>query len=323
MDEIANKSAAQTGKRGGETKSALHAFRAAADRRGVVLIAVLWCCAIVMWAGMQISSQTRLLGEDQLHSIIESRALYLAIGGCYEALARMEQTRPLQSELPADQNWQPDGKPRVVVYRTGIAVVIMESEDQKVNVNTAGAPQLIKVLESAGADEQISQALAQRIADFVNSQNSSQLQGQVNSDNGKSLNHANGFGGPLTSLDQLLLVPGVTQRLFYGYERGMEQLRQESNIFDHVAIPAAESLFSQLTVAGGNANLQQGVVGLQSPQGQQGASLTQNSFTVGGAYRILSFGKSAMGSPSVGIWVTVRLQGGGDVPYQILSRKVL
>ena len=119
-----------------------------------MLIAVLWCCAMIMWAGLQISAQTRLLGEDQLHSIIKTHALYLAIGGCYEALARMVQAGPLQSELPSDQNWQPDGNPRVVVYNTGIAVVIMESEDQKINVNTADATQLAKVLENAGADEQ-------------------------------------------------------------------------------------------------------------------------------------------------------------------------
>jgi general secretion pathway protein K len=323
MNEIARRAGAESRGGDGGAQSARHCLRAAAGSKGVVLIAVLWCCAMLMWAGMQISSQTRLFGEDQLHSLIASRALYLAIGGCYEALARIQQSQPLQSNLPPDQNWQPDGKPRVVVYKTGIAVVIMESDDQKINVNSASAVQLRQVLEKAGADEQTAQTVASRIADFVHSQNSSQLQGQANRDFDKSLNPDKGFGGPLTSIDQLLLVPGVSQELFYGYKRGTEQWGGESRIFEHIAVPAGDSLFGQLTVQSGNANMQQGLQGLQGLQGQQPNGLTQNSWTAGGTYRILSFGKSAMGVPSVGLRLTIRLQGGGESPYQILSRKVL
>ncbi|MDR3557237.1 MAG: hypothetical protein P4L55_20980 [Syntrophobacteraceae bacterium] len=310
MKIFSKTTAAEGSRKDAEGKAVPGCLGAPSGRRGVVLIAVLWCCAMIMWAGLQISAQTRLLGEDQLHSIIETHALYLAIGGCYEALARMVQAGPLQSEQPSDQNWQPDGNPRVVVYNTGVAVVIMESEDQKINVNTADATQLAKVLETAGADEQTSRIVAGRIGEFVNSQNSSHLQGQANTDLGRGLKHDSGFGGPLTSLDQLLLVPGVGQQLFYRYQQGT----------DHIAIPAGNSLFGQLTTQSGNANQQQG---LQNLQGGQGASLAQNSWTAGGTYRILSFGKSAMGLPSVGVWLTVRLQGGGDAPYQILSRKVL
>ena len=226
MNEIPNNLAAEEKKKDCEGNRALHCLRAAAGKRGVVLIAVLWSCAFIMWAGLQLSAQTRLLGEDELHSISQTRSLYLAIGGCYEALARMTQAQPVQSGLASDQNWQPDGEPRVVVYNTGIAVVIIESDDQKINVNNASAAQLTQVLETAGADGQSSQALAARIADFVKTQNqnASQLQGQPNTGLGQGLNHdTDGFNGPLTSLDQLLLVPGVSQELFYGYERGMAQ----------------------------------------------------------------------------------------------------
>jgi general secretion pathway protein K len=310
MKKISQRAAAEGSGKDAGGKSLSRCLGAPSGRRGVVLIAVLWCCAMIMWAGLQISAQTRLLGEDQLHSIVESHARYLAIGGCYEALARMVHAGPLQSELPSDQNWQPDGNPRVVVYNTGIAVVIMEAEDQKINVNTADATQLAKVLENAGADEQTARIVAGRITEFVNSQNSSHLQGQANTDLRKGLKHDSGFGGPLTSLDQLLLVPGVGQQLFYGYQQGP----------DHIAMPAGNSLFSQLTTQSGNANQPQGI---QNLQGGQGASLPQTSWTAGGIYRILSFGKSAMGLPSVGVWLTVRLQDGGDAPYQILSRKVL
>ncbi len=313
-------------------KTPLSCLRAAAGRKGVVLIAVLWFCAILMWAGLQISTRTRLIGEDQLHSIIETHALYLAVGGCYEALARMVQAGPLQSNMPPDQNWQPDGQPRVVKYDTGVAVVIMESDDQKINVNTANADQLVKVLEKAGADEGTSQIIAGRIADFVRSQNTS-IQGL--STPGVHPNNDAGFGGPLTSLDQLLLVPGVTQQLYYGYQQAS---KGDSGVPGQVVLPGANSLFSQLTIQTGNGTLQPGIQNPQGDANMQGSSLTQNpltqnpltqnsltqnSWTTGGTYRILSFGKSAMGLPGVGVRITVRLQGGGQLPYQILSRKVL
>ena len=103
--------------------------------RGVVLIAVLVVCALIMWFAFQISAQTRLQGEDRIHAIRKSQALHLAIGGCYEALARMGQAPPLRMDQTVDLNWQPDGRPRIVEYKTGIAVVIIEPEDTKVNVN--------------------------------------------------------------------------------------------------------------------------------------------------------------------------------------------
>lgn len=309
----------------GIMERALHRLRGAPGRKGVVLIAVLWCCAIVMWAGFQLSAQTRLLGEDELHSLAQTHALYLAIGGCYEALARIHQGRPLQANQSSEQNWLPDGKPRVVVYNTGIAVVIMESEDSKINVNSASADQLALVLKKAGADEQTAQMLAGRITDFIHPQNASQLQGQAqaNTGPGSGGNPDTGFQGPFTSLDQLLLVPGITQELFYGYEQGIKEWGSGSGILDHIAIPAKNSLFSQLSVHSGSTNAQQGLAGLQTLQGGQEPALLQNSWAAGGTYRILSFGKSARGLPSVGIRLTIRLGQGGGTPYQILSRKIL
>ncbi|MGC8490435.1 MAG: hypothetical protein ACP5SH_01745 [Syntrophobacteraceae bacterium] len=308
----------------GIVERALHRVRGAPGRKGVVLIAVLWCCAIVMWAGFQLSAQTRLLGEDELHSIAETHALYLAIGGCYEALARIHPGRPLQAQS-LEQNWLPDGKPRVVVYHTGIAVVIMESDDRKINVNSASADQLTVVLKKAGADAGTAQMLAERITDFIHPGNASQLQGQpqANTSSANGGKSDTGFQGPLTSLDQLLLVPGITQELFYGYAQGVKEWGSRSGILDHIAIPAKNSLFSQLSVNSGNANAQQGLSGLQTLQGGQEPAFLQNSWAAGGTYRILSFGKSAKGPPSVGIRLTIRLGQGGNTPYRILSRKIL
>ncbi len=290
------------------------------SERGVVLIAVLWCCALIMWFAFQISAQTRLMGEDQLHAIRESRAFYLAVGGCYEALARMGQPPPLTSDQSSNLNlnWQPDGQPRIVQYNSGIAVVIMESEDKKVNVNNVPDVQLRQVLQKAGLNELASEQLTDRILDFNHPGNFPRLHGM------KKDAYINAgltyvpFNGPLTSLDQLLLVPGVSRQLFYGYDQGPdEEMGESPEIFQDILIPAKNSLFGLLTIYGNNVNLP------QDSGGQQEAMLKTSSWQSGGVYRILSFGKTADGPPSVGIWLTVRFAGAGDKTFQVLSRKVM
>jgi general secretion pathway protein K len=271
-----------------------------------------------MWFSFQISAQTRLLGEDRIHAIRESQALYLAIGGCYEALARMGQPSPLRMDQAPNLNWQPDGQPRIVEYSSGIAVVIIEPEELKVNVNSAQEVQLRQVLLSAGADELISEELADRILDFNHPGDVPRLHGMKKDAYIRAgLNYVP-FDGPLVSLDQLLLVPGISRQLFFGYDQGIDERTSEfPEIFNDIVIPARNSLFSLLTIYGNNVNLPQGL------DEQQEATLKMFSWRPGGIYRILSFGKSANGPPSVGMWLTVRFAGIGDKPFQILSRKVM
>jgi hypothetical protein len=80
-------------------------------------------------------------------------------------------------------------------------------------------------------------------------------------------------------------------------------------------IPDKYSLFNMLTVYGNNVNL--------APDDDEQEADPRLVWKAGGVYRILSFGKSANGPPTVGMWVTVRLTPGGQNPYKILSRKVL
>ena len=287
-------------------------------QRGVVLVAVLWCCALIMWFAFQISAQTRLQGEDQMHAIRQSHAFYLAIGGCYEALARMGQPPTLGMNRALDLNWQPDGLPRIVEYKSGIAVVIIEPEELKVNVNKAQEVQLRQALQIAGADELSAEDLADRILDFTHPGNIPRLHGmKKDAYMALGLNYIP-FEGPITSLDQLLLVPGISRQIFYGYGRGPDQRMPEfSELFQDIAIPAKNSLFSLLTIYGNNVNLPQDL------NEQRESTLKLFRWGGGSIYRILSFGKSASGPPSVGIWLTVRFGGVGGKPFQVLGRKVM
>ncbi len=285
------------------------------NSRGVIFIAVIWVCALIMWFSFQISAQTRLLGEDQIHAIRKSQAFHLAIGGCYEALARLGQPPPLLNR-GVNLNWQPDGRPHIVEYKTGIAIVIIESENTKVNVNMAQEVQLRQVLQRAGADEQNSEMLTDRIMDFIDADDIPRLHGMEKDGYMKlGLNYIP-FDGPLTSLDQLLLIPGLSQELFYGYDQGLdERMREFSEILKDIAIPGKNSLFSLLTIYGTNVNLPQ-------DEEQQEAMLQAIPWKPGGIYRILSFGKTPNGPPSAGMWLIVSFAGEGAKP-KILSRKTM
>jgi len=271
-----------------------------------------------MWFAFQISAQTRLLGEDRIHEVRASQALYLAIGGCYEALARMGQPPPLKLGRSNGLDWQPDGQPRIVEYKSGIAVVIMEPEDQKINVNMTQEIQLRQLLQTAGASEPDSEQLADRILDFNHPGDTPRLHGMKKDAYVRAGLNYIPFDGPLTSLDQLLLVPGVSQQLFYGYDQGSgDRMSESPEIFKNILIPAKNSLFSLLTIYGNNVNLPQNV------DEQPESVLKMMTWRPGGVYRILSFGKSQNGPTGVGMCLIVRFMTGGNKPYQILSRKIM
>lgn len=286
-----------------------------AGERGVVLIAVLWICALIMWFALQISAETRLQGEDQIHSIRKSQALYLAIGGCYEALARIGQPAALHAE-DSEFRWQPDGRPHLVRYQTGRALVIIESEDLKVNVNRTGVAQLKQILARAGADDVLAETLADRIMDFVDQDDIPRMHGaEKDFYRNAGLDYVP-FNGPLTSLDQILLIPGITHRLFYGLGQTRGVLPDVAEIFREFLVPDKDSLFEMLTIYGNNVNL-------PPDFNDRETEIRPVNWKQGGTYRILSFGQAANGPPPVGIWMTVRFGADGQNPYKILSRKVL
>ena len=282
---------------------------------GVAIIAVLWICMLIMWFGLQIGADTRLLGEEQVHMLRRSQALYLAIGGGYEALARMGTPLPLNRDEPPDFNWQPDGKLRLVNYETGQALVIVEPEDEKVNVNKADTRQLSEVLVRAGVSEDVAEGFADLIADFIDSDDIPRLKGAEKDRYQKLGLGYVPFDGPLTALDQLLLVPGITDQLLYGFGSVQDPSGEEGSSITIPLLPAKDSLFSLLSVHGKSTELAR----TDTERATEDRIVTwQNN----GIYRIFSCGKSFAGSPSVVICLIVRYSPGNPNGYEILYRKI-
>jgi hypothetical protein len=283
---------------------------------GVVLIAVLWICALVMWFTLQIGALTRMQGEEQVHLFRRAQAHYLAIGGCYEALARMGQQPPTGLERGPDVSWQPDGTPHLLKYETGEALVSVELETTKVNVNIANPDQLMKVLLAAGVDEDAVERLADVIADFIDPDDLPRLHGMEAKDY-KHLGLTYGpFNGPLIKLDQMLLIPGITEPLFYGYLRKGGETEDTASEVMNPVVPGKNSLFAMLTVYGTGAIL---------PQTELGSEMEAKVITWqnGGIYRILSSAMAYNGPPAVTICLIVRFTPQSKSGYEVLSRKIL
>jgi len=292
---------------------------------GVVIIAVLWVCALIMWFALQIGSETRMQGEEQVHIWRKSQATHLAIGGAYEALAHMGEARSIglgqglkmrgSSPDEASNDWQPNGAPHIIEYETGMAIVMVEDETQKINVNSANQELLKAVLGRAGLEENDADGLANVIADFVDKDDLPRLRGAEKDHYKQAGLHHVPFDGPLLSLDQLLLVPGINDQLFYGYGPKSEAV-SENEILLHPLLPGKHSLFQMLSIYGKNQRL---------PDEEAEEEFTDKVITwkSGGIYRILSIGKVSHGSQTVLLWLIVRFAPESEKGYDVLYRRIL
>jgi general secretion pathway protein K len=286
---------------------------------GVVIVVVLWVCALIMWFALQIATETRLQGEEEVHLLRRSQALYLAIGGAYEALARMGRPIPLDSG-ESGQNWQPDGQPHLVDYQTGQTMVIIEDESRKADINNTDHEVLKKMLERAGVSENSADTLADTIADFVDVDDIPRLNGKEQETYQQMGIMYPPFNGPLSSLDQLLLVPGVTEQLFFNYGDDSTDSREDDNDLERdSAFPGKYSLFQIFSIYGSN----------RAPQLEDEDLFSTTSepemvtWKPNGIYRILSCGKVFTGAPAVLLWLIVQYSPQSEYGYEVLFRKVL
>lgn len=293
-----------------------HPLRLGEREKGVVLIAVLWICALVMWFTLQIGVMSRMQGEEQIHLFRRSQALYLAIGGCYEALARMGQTPLSVLEKRPELIWQPDGTAHLLNYQTGEVLVTIEPEGSKVNVNLVTPEQLKIVLESAGVSDKVTDRMADVICDFIDTDDAVRLHGMEATGYQRSGLSNGPFNGPLLGVDQLLLIPGITEELVYGYRGGGGAGERASRGASGPMLPNKSSLFQMLTVYGRNTTL---------PQPDLDEVLEERiiPWENGGIYRIFSTGKAYNGPPAVTICLIVRFAPQSKEGYEVLYRKIM
>ncbi|MGA7415494.1 MAG: hypothetical protein WBW33_33795 [Bryobacteraceae bacterium] len=182
-------------------------------QRGSALVAVLWLTAAL--AAITFALAVNVRGEiDRASTAADGlRSYYLATGSITRALLWMEWGPQFRT---------PDGRPRffespmprlTFQYPAGIAVVEVIPESSKLNVNSATAQQLFRLLLVLGTPDPQARLVTDAILDWRKGQE----QGGGLFD---AAYRASSFLAPHASflqLEELLLVRGMTPELFYGY----------------------------------------------------------------------------------------------------------
>ena len=196
-------------------------------------------------------------------------------------------------------------------------MVSIASETNKITVNSANPEQMREVLIAAGVPEFAAEELADVIADFVDPDDFKRLHGMEATDYKRRGLPYGPFNGHLLTLDQMLLIPGITEQFLYGY-RGEGENPEESGseASYHPMLPRKDSLFEMLSVYGTN-------TALPNPAFEEEIERRIITWQSGGIYRIYSTGMAYNGPPAVTICLIVRFAPETKHGYEILSRKIM
>jgi general secretion pathway protein K len=184
-----------------------------ASERGSALLAVLWMSAALAAIAFSVSSTVRSETDRVGTSADGLRTSYLASGSV---------ERGIQWMMWGGDYRNPDGKPRfweqnlprmVMHYSSGDAVVEMIPEASKMNLNTASADDLYRVILAVSDDAGRARALASSIVDWRSGGGGGNSFDAFNLSTGPTFRprHAS-----FQEIEELLLVQGMTPELYYG-----------------------------------------------------------------------------------------------------------
>jgi general secretion pathway protein K len=195
--------------------------------RGVALIMVLWVIAILSVIafefGYAMRTEIKIIQNFQ-----EELQLYaLAEGGVERAIAELvykhdsrvrTKRKTLKTEgSPSEKlEWVTDGRGYRLVFEGGSCEVRVIGEAGKININLVSEMLLRKVLTNLGVEGEARDIVVDSLLDWRDADDFYRLHG-VENDYYQSLPEPyNCKNGNLDSIEELLLVRGVTPELFYG-----------------------------------------------------------------------------------------------------------
>jgi general secretion pathway protein K len=188
---------------------------------------VLWVitilCVIVLEFSFAMRTEVHITKNFQ-----EELQLYaLAEGGIQRAIAelvnkndpKVQQIRKNLNinELPADKReWCTDGRDYLLSFDQGTCEVRIIGEGGKANINLAPETLLRNILNNIGVKVEFRDVIVDSILDWLDADDLYRVNGAEN-DYYRSLKEPyNCRNGPLDSVEELLLIKGITPEMFYG-----------------------------------------------------------------------------------------------------------
>jgi general secretion pathway protein K len=181
-------------------------------KRGSALLMVLWLSAGLAAVGLSIASTVRTETDRVATTAEGMRAAYLASGAIERAIAWIEWGPGYRRGQDA-MFWDPNKRRYTMAFPSGVATLESIPESAKLNINSAGADDLYRVVFAVSGDDARSRQIAEGILDWR-----SPTSGPTPFDEFYSslrptfrARHAS-----FQEIEELLLVRGMTPDLFYG-----------------------------------------------------------------------------------------------------------
>jgi general secretion pathway protein K len=200
------------------------AFR---NPRGVALIMVIWVIAILSVVVLEFSyamrteiNITKNFKEGaRLHALAEGGLQRAIVELIYKHDPRVQQLRKtLKAEEtpPEKREWVADGRPYLLPFSQGKCEIRVMSEAGKVNINLVSESVLRKIMGNLGLEGEARDIVVDSIMDWKDADDFYRVNGAENAYYQSLKEPYQCKNANLDSIEELLLVRGVTSELFYG-----------------------------------------------------------------------------------------------------------
>ncbi len=205
------------------------------NEKGIALFIVLWVMALLTVIAGEFCYAVRTEANITRNFKEETQSYYVAVSGVFWAIGELAvnevvpgaATAPDSGGAPEDIGRRFNADIPAVPFGGGQFKVEKENESGKVNLNRAGEPLLRMMLSSFQIEETAKNIIVHSIMDWRDKDNLHRLHG-AEDDYYRSLPQPYRCkNGDLTSIEELLLVRGVTPEIFHGGLKDMVSVYQD------------------------------------------------------------------------------------------------
>ena len=137
-----------------------------ASQRGGALLAVLWLSAALAAIAFSVATTVRSETDRVASSASGLRAWYLATGSVERGIQWMMWGSDFRNPDGTARFWEPNMPRMYMRYASGDAIVELIPESSKLNINTASADDLLRVISVVTGDVGRAQEITQAILDW-------------------------------------------------------------------------------------------------------------------------------------------------------------
>ncbi|MBL0699809.1 MAG: general secretion pathway protein GspK [Desulfosarcina sp.] len=309
-------------------------FKILNNKNGIALFVVLWLIALLAVIVGEFSHAMRTEINITRNFKESTEGYYIALAGINRAVAELlarEYSKPelFPSEEKTDETeWRTGADIAPVDFGTGAYKVTITNESGKININKAAKNMLMMLLNSFDIDENEKDIITDSILDWRDKDNLHHLNG-VEDDYYQSLDPPYECkDADFDSVEELLLVKGVTEEIFYGGLESMVTIYSETG---NININAASEKML-LSIPGMTETAAQEIINYRSEQEIKSISelndimdpeiyLRIKSYTslkMSPFYAIESFGGVTGSSIKEGVGALIKIDTASDKGYRMI-----